>query len=528
MDIKRYLSEGRGSLGIELGSTRIKAVVIDDECKVIAIGSHSWENKFKNNIWTYSIEDIWQGVRACYTDLKKNIYDKFGVEINSFKSIGISGMMHGYMAFDKNGEILTPFRTWRNTMTSKAAYELSEYLDFNIPERWSIAHLYQAVLDKEEHVSKIDYITTLSGYIHWKLTGNKVLGIGDASGMFPIDIEAKDYNKFMIDKFDVLLEENGYEFKLSSILPKVLVAGEYAGKLTNEGALLLDESKSLKEAVMFCAPEGDAGTGMVATKSITKRTGNISAGTSIFAMFVLEKELKGRYKEVDMVTTPDGKAVAMVHANNCTSDINSWINIFKEFSDLIGVDINIDRIFSLLYNKALEGATDVGALLSYAYLSGESITDIEEGRPLFVRRPDSIFNLANFMRMHLYSIMATMKIGMEILTDKETVAIDKLYAHGGLFKTKKVAQKIMADALNIPITVMENAGEGGPWGQAVLASYAADNRGMDLDSFLDKVVFKDSLGAQIEPEEAGSSGFLKFMESYKAGLVIEKQALESI
>ena len=528
-DRRKLIESGNGVLGIELGSTRIKAVLVDENHTPIASGSHQWENRLENGIWTYSLEDIWSGVQACYQDLSGNVKRQYGAEIKSLAAIGVSAMMHGYMAFDQEDNLLTPFRTWRNTITGKATKELSNLFQFNIPERWSIAHLDQAVLNQEEHVPKITFLTTLAGYIHWKLTGRKVLGVGDASGMFPIDSATGKYHQRMADKFDGLSVTRGCPWKLREILPEILTAGEEAGRLTKEGAKLLDVSGILEEGIPFCPPEGDAGTGMAATNSVAKRTGNVSAGTSVFAMVVLEKELSRLYREIDMVTTPDGSLVAMVHANNCTSDLNAWVGIFREFAHTAGVTIEDDRLYGLLYEKALEGDKDCGGLLAFGYLSGESITKVDEGRPLFVRTPESKFNLANLMRVHLYSALGALNLGMRILLKEEQVKLDSLLGHGGLFKTKGVGQKIMAAAMKTPVSVMETAGEGGPWGMALLASYMVHREeGEKLEEYLAHKVFAQNKGSKMEPDAEDVKGFEKFMERYQAGLDIEKAAGSSL
>ena len=461
--IKNAIQNGKTVLGIELGSTRIKAVLIDENNNPIASGSYEWENRLENGIWTYSLEDVWTGIQTSYKNMADDVKNQYGEELTKIGAIGFSAMMHGYMAFDENKELLVPFRTWRNSITGKAAAELTSLFDFNIPERWSIAHLYQAILNGEEHISKIKYLTTLAGYVHWKLTGEFVLGIGEASGMFPIDSASKDYNKGMIEKFDKLISNKNLPYTISDLLPKVLVAGENAGTLSEEGAKLLDTTGKLSAGIPLCPPEGDAGTGMTATNSITKRTGNVSAGTSVFAMVVLEKPLSKAYPEIDIVTTPVGDDVAMVHVNNCTSDLNAWVNIFREYSTELGIEISTEKLYGTLYRKALEGDADCGGLLSYGYFSGENITGLEEGRQLFVRTPDSKFNLANMMRTHLYSALGTLKLGMDILLDKENVKLDRMFGHGGLFKTKDVGQKFMAAAINTPVSLMETAGEGGAW-----------------------------------------------------------------
>ena len=528
-DPKSTIEAGEAILGIEFGSTRIKAVLIDPENKPIAQGSHTWENQLVNGLWTYSVDAVWYGLQDCYADLRTNVKNLYDTEIESLAAIGVSAMMHGYMAFDKNGELLVPFRTWRNGITGEASEALTEAFQYNIPQRWSIAHLYQAILNGEDHVKNIDFFTTLAGYIHWKLTGQKVLGIGDASGMFPIDPETKQYHAAMIQKFDLLVADKNYPWKLKDILPKILVAGENAGILTPEGAKLLDPSGNLEAGIPLCPPEGDAGTGMAATNSVAKRTGNVSAGTSVFAMVVLEKELKKVYPEIDLVTTPDGSLVGMVHANNCTSDLNAWVGLFREFAESFGMEVDMNQLFGTLYNKALEGDKDCGGLLSYGYLSGENITGVTEGRPLFVRSPESRFNLANFMRTHLYTSLGALKVGMDILLKEEHVQIDKILGHGGLFKTKGVGQGILAAAIDTPVSVMETAGEGGPWGMALLASYMLNKESDEtLAHYLSEKVFAGNKGTSMDPDPEDVKGFETFIERYKKGIAIEKAALENL
>ena len=525
LDAKSTIETGKAILGIELGSTRIKAVLIDQENKPIAQGSHSWENQLVDGLWTYSLDAIWHGLQDCYADLRTNVQKQYGIEIESLAAMGVSAMMHGYMAFNEKAEILAPFRTWRNTNTGRAAAELSELFVYNIPLRWSISHLYQAILNDEPHVKDIHYLTTLAGYVHWQLTGEKVLGIGDASGMLPIDTATKDYSAQMIEKFDKLIAPKGYGWKVKDILPKVLLAGADAGMLTTEGAKRLDASGHLKAGIPVCPPEGDAGTGMVATNAVKQRTGNVSAGTSSFSMIVLEKELSKPYEMIDMVTTPDGSLVAMVHCNNCTSDLNAWVNIFKEYQELLGVPVNMDEIFGKLYNHALTGDTDCGGLISYNYISGEPVTGLEEGRPLFVRSANDKFNLANFMRAHLYASVGVLKIGNDILFNDEKIKVDRITGHGGLFKTKGVGQRVLAAAINSPISVMETAGEGGAWGIALLASYLVNNAtGQTLADFLDKQVFADNTGIEIAPTAEDVAGFNAYIKNYKAGLPIEEAA----
>ena len=667
MTNKEAITAGNTSLGIEFGSTRIKAVLVGPDNGVLAIGSHEWENRLENGIWTYSLDDIWNGLQDCYKNLAEDVKTQYGETLTTIGSIGFSAMMHGYMAFDKDGELLVPFRTWRNTITEEAAAKLTEAFSYNIPQRWSIAHLYQAILNKEEHVANIAFFTTLAGFIHWKLTGEKVLGVGDASGMFPIDSTTGDYDAGMLATFDEMVAPLGYPWKITEILPKVLSAGEQAGVLTEEGAKLLDPSGNLKGGIPVCPPEGDAGTGMVATNSVAVRTGNVSAGTSVFAMIVLEKALEkvhteidlvttptgeavamvhcnnctsdlnawvnlfkefaesfgievdmnklfsvlynkalegdadcggllaynyfsgesitgfeeGRplfartpdskftlanfmrvhlftalgalkngldillkeehvqivlekalekvHTEIDLVTTPTGEAVAMVHCNNCTSDLNAWVNLFKEFAESFGIEVDMNKLFSVLYNKALEGDADCGGLLAYNYFSGESITGFEEGRPLFARTPDSKFTLANFMRVHLFTALGALKNGLDILLKEEHVQIDKIYGHGGLFKTPVVGQRIMAAAMDTPVSVMKTAGEGGAWGIAVLASYMKDKKdGQSLADYLNDEVFAGQEGVTEEPIASDVAGFDEFLKLYNAGLPIERAAVETM
>ena len=528
-EVKQIIESGKAVLGIEFGSTRIKAVLIDDKHNPIASGSHEWENQLVNNIWTYSIEDIWAGLQDSYQNMLDDVKNRYGAKIESLRAIGFSAMMHGYMVFGADDEILVPFRTWRNSITEEASEKLTELFQYNIPQRWSIAHLYQAILNGESHVKDICFQTTLAGYIHWKLTGRKVLGVGEASGMFPIDIETGTFNQKMVEKFDEAVADKGFSWKLLDIFPEVLSAGEDAGTLTAEGAKLLDTSGTLQAGIPLCPPEGDAGTGMVATNSVARRTGNVSAGTSVFSMVVLEKELTKVYPELDLVTTPSGDLVAMVHCNNCTSDLNVWVNIFKEFAEEFGVEVDMNRLFGTLYNKAMEGDIDGGGLLAYNYISGENITGMEEGRPLFVRTPNSKFNLANFMRVNLYTSLGALKLGMDILLKEEKVQIDKLLGHGGLFKTKGVGQQILADAMNTPISVMETAGEGGAWGIAMLAAYMVQ-KGVDetLGDYLDSKVFAGQEGSELSPDAEGVKGFDEFIRTYKAGLPIERAAIDSL
>lgn len=527
MEIREQIIQGKTSLGIEFGSTRIKAVLIADDCTPIASGNYDWENRLENGIWTYSLDDIWQGLRSCYQNLAENIEKNYEVTLTTVGSMGFSAMMHGYMAFDKNGELLVPFRTWRNTITEEAAGALTKEFAFNIPQRWSVAHLYQAILNNEEHVGNICYITTLAGYIHWKLTGKKVLGVGDASGMFPINSMTGDYREDLLEKFNAMVADKNIPWKLRDILPEVLTAGEQAGMLTVEGATLLDTTGKLQPGIPVCPAEGDAGTGMTATNSVAEKTGNVSAGTSVFAMVVLEHEMKKVHEEIDMVTTPSGHPVAMVHCNNCTSDLNAWVNLFKEVEESFGHSVDMNRLYGTLYRKALKGDKDCGGLLAYNYFSGEHITGFEEGRPMVVRTPDASFSLANFMKVLLYTSLGALKMGLDILMKEEHVSVEQMYGHGGLFKTKGVGQKIMAAAINAPVTVMETAGEGGAWGIAVLAAYMKNRKPAEtLEEYLSSNVFAGQKEVTEIPDPLDVQGFDHFMKKYVAGLAIERAAVK--
>ena len=526
-DVNNTIVNGKAVLGIEFGSTRIKAVLIDENNTPIASGAHDWENRLENGIWTYSLEDIWTGLQDCYRKMTEDVQAQYGVKVEKLGAIGFSAMMHGYLAFNKDGELLVPFRTWRNTITQEASEALTEAFQFNIPQRWSIAHLYQAILNGEDHVKDVDFFTTLDGYIHWQLTGEKVLGVGSATGMFPVDSDTKDYYTSMIEKFDEMAAAKGMPWKVENLLPKVLLAGDNAGVLTAEGAKKLDPTGTLQPGCPLCPPEGDAGTGMAATNSVKQRTGNVSAGTSVFAMIVLEKALKEVHEEIDMVTTPSGDAVAMVHCNNCTSDLNAWVNVFKEFAESFGMEVDMNKLFGTLYNKALEGDKDCGGLLAYNYFSGEHITGFEEGRPMFVRTPDSKFNLANFMRANLYTSLGALKVGLDILLKEEGVAVDRITGHGGLFKTKGVGQKILAGAMDATVSVMKTAGEGGAWGIALLASYMIQKEeGESLADYLQNKVFGGDEGEKMDPDPEDVKGFDEFIKRYKAGFPIERAAID--
>ena len=505
-------------LGIEFGSTRIKAVAIDGAHKPVSSGDYTWKSTYENGVWTYDLAEVWQGLKVALAGVENR---------ESIAAMGISGMMHGYLAFDQDWNLLTPFRTWQNTITGPAAEELTALFGFNVPQRWSISHLYQAILNGEEHLPRIAHITTLAGYVHYMLTGVNAIGIGEASGMFPIDSEKNCYDEEMLKKFDHLVSEKGLPWqKVTDILPGVLLAGQDAGSLSKSGAALLDGL--LKPGIPFAPAEGDAGTGMTATNAVAPRTGNVSAGTSIFSMVVLEKPLKKVYEEIDLVTTPTGKAVAMVHCNNCTNDSNAWVGILKEAANLMGAAPSTGEVYTKLYEKALEGDPDCGGVLVCNYMAGEGVTHLDEGRPLVARRPDSRFTLANFFRATLYATMSTLKIGMDILAE-EKVAIDSLTGHGGLFKTPVVGQKYMAAACNAPVTCMETAGEGGPYGMALLAAYMLNKaEGETLEAYLNAHVFADAKGTTLAPEQADVDGFNAYIKQYKALLEVERKAVEVI
>lgn len=524
---KNLIERGKTALGIEFGSTRIKAVLVGfDDYTPIASGSFDWENKLENGYWTYTMEDVWTGVQSAYADLSKEVESLYEARLTTIGAIGFSAMMHGYLPFDKEGNQLAAFRTWRNTSTEQAAVALTENFNFNIPQRWSIAHLYQAVLNDEEHVKYIDHLTTLAGYVHWKLTGKKVLGVGEASGMFPIDSTTGTYHAEMVEQFDKLIN---FSWNLEAILPTVLSAGDEAGVLTDEGARLLDPTGRLEAGIPVAPPEGDAGTGMVATNSVAERTGNVSAGTSDFAMVVLENELERVHMEIDIVTTPTGKPVAMVHCNNFTSDINAWVGLFAETARAIGAEVDMGKLYTTLFEKAMEADSDLGNLMNINYFSGEPITGFDEGRPLFVRMPDSRMTIANFMKTQIYSALATLKIGMDILTKEEKVQLDNLLGHGGFFKTERVGQQIMADAMEVPVSVMETAGEGGPWGMALLAAYLVQKESNEnLETFLQKRVFAGNEGNTISPSEEGIVSFNRFLSRYRDALSIEQAAIDNL
>ena len=525
---KQIIAEGRAFLGIEMGSTRIKAVLIDGDGTPLASGGHNWENRLEDGLWTYTLEDVWTGLQDAYAEMAADVQKQYGVAVTRLAGMGFSAMMHGYMAFDGEGNLLVPFRTWRNTNTQQAAEELTELLQFNIPQRWSVAHLYQAILNGESHVPQVRFFTTLAGYVHWKLTGEKVLGIGDASGMFPIDSTINNYDGAMLDAFDQKVAAYNFPWKIRDLLPKVLLAGEDAGTLTAEGAKLLDPTGTLQPGVPICPPEGDAGTGMAATNSVAARTGNVSAGTSVFAMFVLEKALSRYYTEIDMVTTPTGKPVAMVHCNNCTNEINAWAGVFRGFLEALGQKADMNAVYSAMFRTALAAEKDAGGLVLYNFLSGEPVAGMTEGRPLLVRSPEAKLNFANFMAAQLYSAVGALKLGMDILAE-EQVAVDRLLGHGGYFKTPEVGQRIMAAAMGAPVSVMETAGEGGPWGMALLAAYAVCKQpGQTLEDYLERQIFAGQECVTLSPDPEDVAGFRAFMERYKKGLPVQQAAVDAL
>ena len=528
MEPQQQVAWGSTSLGIELGSTRIKAVLVDASGTLLAVGGHDWENQWIDQNWTYSLDDAWSGVRAAYADLVADVRRRHGVQLTSVGSLGISGMMHGYLPFDADGELLVPFRTWRNTSTSAAATQLSERLRYAIPQRWSVAHLYQAVLDAEPHVPRIARLTTLAGYVHSRLSGEHILGVGEASGMFPIDVATGSFDTAMLAAFDELVVGHGFTWRLADLLPAVLPAGREGGRLSEEGALLLDPSGTLQAGVLMAPPEGDAGTGMVATNSVRPRTANVSAGTSIFAMVVLERPLHRPHPELDLVTTPAGDLVAMVHCNNGASELNAWAAVFGDFARRIGTDADASAIFGALFGAALDAEPDAGGLLAYNYLSGEHNVGLEQGRPLFVRTPDSTFSLANFVRAQWYAMLATLRIGMAPLAD-EHVQIDSFFGHGGVFRTPGVGERLLAAALNVPVSVGEAAAEGGAWGMAVLAGFAASrDDDLDLPDYLSTRIFTDARLRTVNPEPRDVAGFDEFLNRFDAGMAIERTAIDHL
>ncbi len=524
MKIADAIRAGKTALGIELGSTRIKAVLIGEDHAVLANGSFSWENRLENDLWTYHLEDAVRGLQESFADLAADVQNKYGTKLTTVGAIGISGMMHGYLALDKEDKQLAPFLTWRNTNTPAAAQALTELFQFNVPLRWSISQLYQAILNEEAHVPQLDYITTLAGYIHYLLTGKRVMGVGEASGMFPIDSTIMDYDQTMLDQFDALVADRGYGWKIRDLLPRVLVAGQDAGCLTATGAKLLDPTGTLQPGIPMAPPEGDAGTGMVATNSVDACTGNVSAGTSIFSMVVLEKKLSKLYRDIDMVTTPSGRPVAMVHCNNGASELDAWMRMFSQILTAVGAEVSSGELYGKLFGESLKGAADCDDVTLFNYISGEPVTGLNDGRPLLVRRKDSALTLANFMRSQIYSIFASLAVGHRILT-AEQVRIKRLTGHGGLFKTPGVAQKYLAAAMNAPVTVMKTAGEGGPYGMALLAAYLLHAREMSLEDYLQDVVFAGAEGSTMAPEECDVAGYAAYLKTYCDALALEHTAL---
>lgn len=523
-NVKNIILNAETALGIEFGSTRIKSVLVNLAGTPLASGSFDWENSYKNGVWTYSLDEVFEGLQASFAALKSNVLSKYGVKLESVGSMGISGMMHGYLAFDRSGAQLAEFRTWRNTITAEAAEKLSALFDFNIPQRWSIAHLYQAILNGEEHVGRVDFIATLAAYVHYRLTGEKVIGVGEASGMFPIDSNINDYDSAMLDKFDACVADKNFPWNIRDILPRVLVAGENAGTLTAEGAALLDPTGEFRPGVPLCPPEGDAGTGMTATNSVRGGTGNISAGTSIFSMIVLDKPLDGVYPEIDVVATPDGSPVAMVHCNNCCSELDAWVKAFGEAAQLFGLSPSKSELYEKLYRHAMTGRADCGGVVAYNFLSGEPVAGAENGRPMYFRCADGEWSLANFMRAQLDSAFAALKLGMDILTEKEHVSVGRITGHGGLFKVSGAAQKLLADALDSEVSVMTTAGEGGAWGMAVLAAYMEQGGGLSLSDYLEQRVFADMQSMTEAPTQEGAEGFRRFMENWRKGLSAQYSA----
>ena len=528
-NILAMLQSGETSLGLEFGSTRIKAVLITHDGSVIASGGHDWHDELSNGVWTYSMEAVHAGLQDCYLKMKADVFAKYGIKLQKIGSMGMSAMMHGYLAFDDQMNLLVPFRTWRNTITGPAAAELTSLFKFNIPQRWSIAHLHQAILNKEEHVQKIAFITTLAGYATYLLTGKKVIGVGDAAGMFPIDSNTLNYDERMLSLYSDHISACGYPWNIRDILPKVLLAGDQAGVLTAEGAHILDPEGDLQPGSLVCPPEGDAGTGMTATNAVAVRTGNVSAGTSVFAMIVLEKALSRLHTEIDMVTTPTGLPVAMVHCNTCTSDINAWASLFRDFAKSAGLELTNDQLYALLFKAALSGEKDGGHLTAFNYYSGEPITGTDAGVPLFTRRPDAPMTLSNFMRVQIYSALATLAIGMKILTEEEHVAIDKVLGHGGLFKTPVVGQSILAAAIHSPVTVLGTASEGGPWGMALLAAYmTTKSEGEALEDWLNNRIFSEMPSETLSPDPEDVAGFESYLSTYTACLDAEKAATNAL
>ena len=527
-NMKQYIEQGLAVLGIELGSTRIKAVLIGADHAPIASGDHTWENRLENGVWTYHMDDVWAGIQDAYAALCRDVEAKYGAKLTKLAGLGISAMMHGYLPFDKDGNQLCEFRTWRNTMTGPAAEELTALLGFNIPQRWSIAHLYQAILNGEAHLPKLARLTTLAGHVHYMLTGKHVMGVGEASGMFPIDSVAGTYDAAMVKAFNEKIAPKGFGWTLESVLPEVLSAGEDAGVLTAEGAKLLDPTGALEAGTPVAPCEGDAGTGMAATNAVAVRTGNVSAGTSVFAMIVLEKALSKVYPEIDMVTTPTGKPVAMVHCNNCTSDINAWAGMLKGFAEAAGLSVSMGDIYTAIFTSALEGEKDCGGVINVPMFSGEPVVGLDEGRPMMIRTPDAKLTFANFSRSIVAGAMTSLKLGMDILA-RENVQVDSLLGHGGYFKTPLAGQKILAGSLGTPVSVMETAGEGGPWGMALLAAYRVNKaEGQTLEAYLNEKVFASAKSVTVEPDAADVEGINRYTAQFSASLDAEKAAIAGV
>ncbi len=524
---KAIIENGQATLGCELGSTRIKAILVDASGRLLASGSQQWENRLEHGYWTYSMEQVWEGLAACYANLVSDVAARYDCPLRKLKAAGFSGMMHGYIAVGEDGELLTPFRTWRNNTTAQASTELTALFDWPVPQRWSVAHLYQAILDDEEHLHRLAGINTLAGYVHWKLSGEWVMGIGEASGMFPVDPDTGDYNGEMLDSFDALVEAKGFSWKLRDLLPRIVAVGENAGSISEAGAKLLDPGGQLQAGTALCPPEGDAGTGMVVTNAVRPGTGNVSAGTSVFAMLVLDRKLSKARSEIDLVLTPDGHLAGMAHSNNCTSDFDAWAGLLGEAARLLGAEFDHDKLFGTLLPLALEADEDCGGLLTYGYVSGEHLTGFSEGRPLVVRKPDGAFTLANFVRAHLFSALGALRIGLDVLTRDEGVEVRQLCGHGGFFKTPQVGQRIMAAATNTPVSVCSGAGEGGAWGMALLAAYSVrENTQESLADYLDRLI-GDSVSQAVQPRADEVASFEDYFKRYKGGLAIEEAAVNS-
>jgi len=522
------IGAGRALLGIELGSSRIKAALVAPDGSPLASGSYGWENHLHDGIWTYALDEVWKGVAGCFASLAEEVRARYAVELRRVAAMGVSGMMHGYIALDRDGQLLVPFRTWRNNITGQACAELTRLFDFAIPQRWSIAHLYQSILEGQPHVPRVASLFTLAGYVHWRLTGERVMGVGEASGMFPIDPDSRNWDGRMAARFDELVASRGFRWKLLDLLPRVLVAGQPAGRLTAEGAKLLDPTGQLPAGIPCCPPEGDAGTGMVATNAVRPRSGNVSAGTSVFAMIVLERKLARVHEEIDIVQTPDGKLVAMAHSNNGSSDFDAWIHLLGQAARALGAESRPEELYARLTPLALEADPDAGGLLAINYVSGEHVTHFTEGRPLLARRPDSAFTIQNFVRALLFSSLCAMRTGMDILTEEEGVVIDEIRGHGGFFKVGDTGQRMMAAALDTPVSLPATAGEGGAWGMALLAAYLdRADAAQSLPDFLDERIAA-SIGKPVRAEPRDVEGFDAFFERHRKGLAVEAEAVKAL